>query len=62
MYKLFKGYVPTKNKKCLIKFKNAKSEDLPTYRQVSNLPEFAGILNTETVLIDIDNYLKLMEE
>lgn len=56
MYKLFKGYVPTKDKKCLIKFKNAKAENLQTYRQVSNLPEFAGILNTETVLIDVDDY------
>lgn len=56
MYKLFKGYVPTKDKKCLVKFKNARSEDLQTFRQVSNLPEFAGILNTETVLIDIDDY------
>lgn len=56
MYKLFKGYVPTKEKKCLIKFKNAHSEDLQTYRQVCNLPEFAGILNTETILIDIDEF------
>lgn len=53
---LFKGYVPTKDKKCLIKFKNARPEDLQTYRQVCNLSEFAGILNTETVLIDIDDF------
>jgi putative DNA primase/helicase len=56
MYKLFKGYVPTKDKKCLIKFKNARSEDLQTYRQISNLPEYAGILNDETILIDIDDF------
>ena len=53
---LFKGYVPTKNKKCLIKFKNAKPDELQTYRQVSRLPEFAGILNDDTVLIDIDDF------
>lgn len=52
--KLFKGYVPTKDKKCLLKFKNKSTEDLQTYEQVKNLPEFAGILSDETILIDID--------
>lgn len=51
----FKGYVPTKDKKCLIKFKNKTSADLQTYEQVKNLPEFAGILSDETILIDIDD-------
>lgn len=55
MYNLFKGFVPTKDKKCLMKFKNAHPGDLQTYKQVCNLPEFAGILNTETVLIDVDD-------
>lgn len=54
MTELFKGYVPTKDKKCLTKFKNAT--DLKSYRQVKNLPEFAGILAENTVLIDIDDY------
>lgn len=52
----FKGYVPTKDKKCLFKFKGKSSEELQTYDQVKNLPEFAGILANETVLIDIDNF------
>lgn len=51
---LFKGYVPTQNKRCLEKFKNRK--DFKTYEQVKSLPEFAGILNEHTVLIDIDEY------
>lgn len=51
---LFKGYVPTQNKRCLEKFKNRN--DFKTYDQVKNLPEFAGILNDQTVLIDIDDY------
>lgn len=51
----FKGYVPTKDKKCLIKFKNKTAADLQTYEQVKNLPEFAGILSDETILIDIDD-------
>lgn len=51
----FKGYVPTKDKKCLLKFKNKTAADLQTYEQVKNLPEFAGILSDKTILIDIDD-------
>lgn len=51
----FKGYVPTKDKKCLLPFKNKTAADLQTYEQVKNLPEFAGILSDETILIDIDD-------
>ena len=51
---LFKGYIVTKDKKCLEKFKNRN--DFKTYEQVKNLPEFAGILAENTVLIDIDDY------
>lgn len=52
----FKGYVPTKDKKCLMPFKGKRAEDLQTYEQVKNLPEFAGILADEAILIDIDNF------
>lgn len=52
---LYKGYVPTKDKKCLFSFKNATSDDLLTFDQVKNLPEYAGILSDETVLVDIDD-------
>lgn len=52
----FKGYVPTKDKKCLLKFKGKTSEELQTYEQVKNLPEYAGILSDETALIDIDDF------
>lgn len=51
---LFRGYVPTRDKKCLKKFKNAT--DLESYRQVKNLPEFAGILAEDVILIDVDDY------
>jgi putative DNA primase/helicase len=50
----FKGYVETKDKKCIEKFKNRT--DFKTYRQVKSLPEFAGILDTDTILIDIDDF------
>lgn len=51
---LFRGYIPTKDKKCLKKFKNAT--DLESYRQVKNLPEFAGILAEDVILVDVDDY------
>lgn len=50
---LYKGYVKTKNKKCIEKFKNIKN--LKSYDDVKNLNEFAGILDKNIVLIDIDN-------
>lgn len=52
----FRGFVPTKNKKCLMKFKNVSADELQTYEQVKSLPEYAGILAEETILIDIDDY------
>lgn len=50
----FKGYVETKGKKCIEKFKNRK--DFKTFEQVEKLDSYAGILATETVLVDIDDY------
>lgn len=50
---LFKGYVETKDKKCIEKFKNRT--DFKTYEQVERLDEFAGILAEDTILIDIDD-------
>lgn len=49
----FRGYVATKDKKCLQKFKN--DEPLLTLSQARILPEFAGILKENAILIDIDN-------
>ena len=50
----FKGFVETKDKKCVEKFKNRT--DFKTFEQVRSLPEFAGILAAETILIDVDDY------
>ncbi len=50
----FKGYVETKNKKCIEKFKGRT--DLKTFEQVQSLPEYAGILAAETILIDVDDF------
>lgn len=53
MAELFRGYVPTKDKKCLQSFKNKPAKN---YRQVKNLPEFAGILAEDVILIDVDDF------
>lgn len=53
---LFKGYVPTKEKKCLLPFKGKSASELKNYRQVKNLDEFAGILAEDVILIDIDDH------
>lgn len=50
----FKGYVETKNKKCIEKFKGRI--DFKTFEQVQSLPEYAGILAAETILIDVDDF------
>lgn len=49
----FKGYVETKDKKCIEKFKGRT--DFKTYEEVQSLPEFAGILAVDTILVDIDD-------
>lgn len=50
----FKGYVETKNKKCIEKFKGRT--DFKNYQQVQSLSEFAGILAESTILIDVDDF------
>lgn len=50
----FKGYVETKDKKCIEKFKNRT--DFKTFEQVRPLPEYAGILAKDIILVDIDDF------
>ena len=52
---LFRGYVPTKGKKCTMQFKGVPSTDLMTYDEVKDLDEYAGILADDVILIDIDD-------
>lgn len=56
MYQLFKGYVPTKHKKCTMAFKGKSAEELLPIEEAEKLNEFAGILNDNTVLIDVDDF------
>lgn len=51
----FKGYVPTKNKKCLMPFKDKSPDQLLTLEEASRLDEYAGILDATTILIDVDD-------
>lgn len=56
MMSLFRGYVPTKNKKCLMPFKNVDPSQLKTLEEAKEYEEYAGILSNSTILIDIDDY------
>ena len=51
MQELFRGYLPTKEKSPLIKFKDAKP-----LSEVKDLPEYAGLLAEDVILIDVDEY------
>ena len=53
MYSLFRGFVETINKQSIRKFKNV--EKLPSLKDVRHKDSYAGILNYNTVLIDIDD-------
>lgn len=53
MTNFYRGYIRTKDKNAIDKFKN--TDNLKTLEQVKSLPEYAGVLNTETILIDIDS-------
>lgn len=49
----FRGYVETKNKRCIEKYKDRTN--FKSYDQVKHLPEFAGILAHDAILIDLDD-------
>lgn len=50
---LYKGYVATKNKKAVESFKGRN--DFKTLEEVQALPEYAGVLEKDTLFIDIDD-------
>lgn len=53
---MFRGYVLTKNKKCLQAFKDVPDEQLLTLEQAEKFVEYAGIIAPDAILIDIDDY------
>lgn len=56
MIEIFRGYVPTKDKKPIQKFKEV--EKLPTLEEVEMLDEYAGILNDEFTVMDVDDSIE----
>ena len=53
-YNLFKGYILTDGKKAIEKFNGVKN--FKTFRDVYQLDSYGGVLNDETILIDIDDF------
>lgn len=49
----YRGYIMTKNKKSIEKFKGVTT--LKTLEQVQSLPEFAGVMAEDSILVDIDD-------
>ena len=49
----FTGYIITENKVSIEKFKNRT--DFKTLEQVQSLPEYAGVLASDAILIDVDD-------
>lgn len=56
MKNLFRAYVPTQNKKCIMNFKGINSEELYDYDEIQAFSEYAGLLADNIILIDIDDY------
>ena len=54
MDNLFKGYIQTKNKKSLEKYKNRST--FKSFEEVEHLDEFAGVLADDVILVDIDDH------
>ena len=50
---LYKGFVPTKDKAPLSKYKDGRH--LLSFDEVKDLPEYAGVLADDVILIDIDD-------
>ena len=49
----YKGYIITENKRSIEKFKGVST--LKTLEQVQSLPEFAGVMAEDSILVDIDD-------
>ena len=54
MDEMFRGYVRTKNKQCIEKFKDR--EGFMTREDAETYDEFAGILARDVILIDVDDF------
>ena len=55
MVEIFRGYVPTKEKTPTQKFKEEGGYSLLSLEEVQDLDEYAGILNDQFVVMDVDD-------
>lgn len=55
MQSLYRGFVPTSQKRSTMPFKDRDASDLLNLEEAQKFSEYAGILADDTVLVDIDN-------
>ena len=55
MNRLYRGFIPTNNKKSLMSFKDRQDSELLSLEEVSKFNEYAGVLSENAVLIDVDD-------
>lgn len=51
----YRGYVPTKGKKSIMKFKDAPDQELLSEDAADDLSEYAGVLAADVILVDVDD-------
>lgn len=55
MYTFYRGYVETDGKKSIEPFKNVPDAELSTLKQVKRADSYGGVLEENTIVIDIDD-------
>lgn len=56
MTNLYKGFIPLNGKQAVMSFKNKSSSDLLTLEEAQKFNGYAGILDNNTILVDIDDF------
>lgn len=51
----YKAYIATKGKQSIMPFKDKSLSELLTFEEAEKLPEYAGVLAENTILIDVDD-------
>ena len=51
----YRGYVPTKGKKSIMKFKDVPDQELLSEAAADDLSEYAGVLAADVILVDVDD-------
>ena len=53
---LYRGFIPLSGKKATMSFKDKETSDLLTLEEVQKFNGYAGVLDNNTVLVDIDDF------